>query len=483
MPHAIPSDATAAIDAIRAIVGPRGLCADVSDRGRYLTDWTGTFTGNALAVVRPASTEEVAAVVRTCAAAGIAITPQGGNTGVVGGSIPTGDRPHIVLSFDRMNAIRHVDADARIATVDAGIILQTLQEDVAGSGLTFPLMFGARGSCTIGGALSTNAGGSNVLRYGNARALCLGLEAVLPDGSIVSDLSGLRKDNTGYDLRDLLIGAEGTLGIITAATLRLFPAPVAVLTAFLSLRDLGAALSVLNRLQDISGGLVEAFEYMPGPLVAAICDHLAVRPPFETPAQTGILLEIASSRPSDAAQGEDGMQNLQRIILAALEAMMEEGLVLNALITSSEQQRLDLWRMRESTAETIYAEPRHYIFDISLPLAAIPDFVAVTDAETAAAGLSSLTVAHLGDGNLHHSLVADDDATWSTATLDALKSRILDRVHMMGGSFSAEHGIGRGKLDLMRHYCPPNRLSAMQKIKSALDPADIMNPGKMVPRP
>ncbi|CAO3359433.1 FAD-binding oxidoreductase [Azospirillum palustre] len=481
MQHALPHETATTVDAIRAIVGERGIVTDAASAARYLTDWTGEFTGEAIAIVRPASTEEVSQVVRLCAAAGIAITSQGGNTGIAGGGIPYGNRPHILLSLDRMRTIRSVDKAARTATVDAGVVLQTLQETIAPDDLIYPLMFGARGSCTIGGNLATNAGGSNVLRYGTARALCLGLEAVLPDGSIVSDLSGVRKDNTGYDLRDLLIGAEGTLGVITGAILRLFPAPVAVATAFLSLRDMNSALVVLNRLQDVSGGLVEAFEYMPAPLVEAICAHLQMRPPFDAPAEIGILLEIASSRPTDAEVDDTGTQNLQGIVLAALEALMEEDMVVDALVASSEQQRADLWRMRESAAEAIFAKPHVYMFDIALPLAKVPEFVSLTDAEVDAAGLSTLTVAHLGDGNLHYTMVADSDAAWTADTVNRLKDHILERVNQMGGSFSAEHGIGRSKLDFMRRYRKAERLSAMQKIKAALDPAEIMNPGKTIP--
>ncbi|WP_126975826.1 FAD-binding oxidoreductase [Frigidibacter oleivorans] len=483
MPHDPIPAADDTIGAIRAIVGERGLVTDAGDAARYLTDWTGRYTGEAIAVVRPASTEEVSAIVRICAANGIAITPQGGNTGIAGGATPHGNRPHILLSLDRMRSIRNVDKAGRTATVDAGVVLQTLQEAIADDGLIYPLMFGARGSCTIGGNLATNAGGSNVLRYGNARALCIGIEAVMADGSVVSDLSGLRKDNTGYDLRDLLVGSEGTLGVITAATVRLFPAPVAVATAFLSLRDLDAALVVLNRLQDVSGGLVEAFEYMPAPMIAAICDHLKMRPPVEVPAETGILLEIASSRPGDAVPDDSGMQTLQGIMLSALEALMEEGLVTDALIASSEQQRQDLWRMRESVGEIIFARRNVYMFDIALPLARVPDFIRVSDPEVAAAGFLSLNVAHLGDGNLHYAMTSDDDAAWTEGAVDGLKRRILERVREMGGSFSAEHGIGRSKLDFMRRYRTAERLAAMQRIKSALDPADIMNPGKTIPAP
>lgn len=472
---------TTILDDLRRALGPEALLTDPADCARYLTDWTGQYRGTALAVVRPASTEAVAAVVKLCAAAGVAITPQGGNTGVAGGGVPLGDRPHILLSLDRMKAIRRIDAAARSVTAEAGCVLQQLQEAIAPEGLIFPLMFGARGSCTIGGNLSTNAGGSNVLRYGNTRALCLGIEAVMADGSVVSDLSGLRKDNTGYDLRDLMIGAEGTLGIITAACLRLYPAPVIRATAFLALPDVASALSVLNRLQDASGGLVEAFEYMPGPMMRQICAHHGKRPPMAEPPETGILLELASTRGDDAAPDPEGTPRLQALVTEVLAGLMEEGLVADAVICASEAQRNALWQLREGAAEAIYALKGSYMFDLSLPLAAVADFVAQTDAESRALGFEVYTVAHLGDGNLHYTLAAGAGRDWSALPHSAQIDRILDRVAALGGSFSAEHGIGQAKLPYMPRYRSKARLAAMRAIKGALDPDDLFNPGKTIP--
>lgn len=469
------------LDELRSATGANAVLTRDEDKARYLTDWTGEFSGAALAVVRPSSTEEVSAVVRLCAAAEVAITPQGGNTSVAGGGVPAGNRPHILLSLDRMNRIRQVDLAARAVTVEAGCVLQTLQESLENDGLIFPLMFGARGSCTIGGNLSTNAGGSNVLRYGNTRALCLGIEAVMADGSVVSDLSGLRKDNTGYDLRDLLIGAEGTLGIITAACLRLYPAPVARATAFLALRDIEAALTVLNRLQDASGGLVEAFEYMPAPMMRRICEHHGKRGPFPEAAETGILIELASTRPDDAERDADGTSRLEALMTRGLTDLMEEGLVEDAVIANSTAQRDALWALREGAAEAMFALDDLYMFDISLPLAAVPAFVTETDAETRALGFEVLTVAHLGDGNLHYSLAAGEGREWASLPVAAHIQTILDKVAALGGSFSAEHGIGQSKLSFMPKYRSAARLAAMRAIKDALDPSGLMNPGKTIP--
>ena len=466
---------------LRTALGDTAVLTEPADCARYLTDWTGEFSGQALAVLRPASTADVAAAVRLCAAAGVAITPQGGNTSVAGGSVPLGNRPQVLLSLDRLRQIRQIDPAARSVTVESGCVLQHLQETIAPHGLIYPLMFGARGSCTIGGTLSTNAGGSNVLRYGNARALCVGIEAVMADGSVVTDLSGLRKDNTGYDLRDLMIGAEGTLGIITAACLRLFPAPVARATAFLALRDVAAALTVLNRLQDASGGLVEAFEYMPAPMMQQICTHHARRGPFAVPAETGILLELASTRPDDAAPDADGTPRLQALVTGVLAELMEEGLVEDAVIATSDAQRGAFWALREGAAEAIYALGGSYMFDIALPLAAVPDFVTETDADCRRLGFEVLTVAHLGDGNLHYTLTAAQGQDWTKLPVEAEVTRILDRVAALGGSFSAEHGIGQAKLAYMPLYRDASRLAAMRAIKDALDPAGLLNPGKTIP--
>lgn len=438
----------------------------------YLTDWTGAYAGEADAVVRPASTSEVARVVVLAQKLRCPITVQSGNTSVSGGSVP-GVAGGIVLSLTRMKRIRAIDTAARTATVDAGVVLQTLQEAVGARGLDFPLMFGARGAALIGGALATNAGGSNVLRHGNARDLCLGIEAVLADGSVVHGLTGLRKDNSGYDLRHLLCGSEGTLGIITGAVLKLLPAPRVRATAFLSLSGLDASLDVLNAFQDATGGLVEAFEWLPGDMVRAILDH---RPDLRTPlsdiAETGVLVELASTRADDADATEGGTR-LDAILLQVLEDQMAAGHVLDGAIAASGQQRQAFWTLREAVLETLAANDFSHI-DASLPLSEVPGFIAEAAPLATAAGLRPLLVGHLGDGNIHYAVVSQPGAAPDLpAFFDCLTDLLLAR----RGSFSAEHGIGRSKTALLAARKDPGQMAAMRAVKAALDPNWVLNPG------
>ncbi|WP_370267285.1 FAD-binding oxidoreductase [Nioella sp.] len=475
-------DPTRLLTELRAVVGEAHVLTEGEDMAGYLVDWTGRYRATALAVVRPGTTEDVAQIVRLCGAQGVAIVPQGGRTGLCGGGVPVAGQPSVVLSLTRMNAIRALDEAGRSVVAEAGVVLETLRNAALDKGLVFPLMFGAKGSCTIGGNLSTNAGGSNVIRYGTARELCIGIEAVLPDGSVIHALTGLRKDNTGYDLKDLLIGAEGTLGVITAAVFKLFPAPRARATAFLSAASLEAAITVLNRLQDYSGGGVEAFEYMPQPAVDVIRQVFPdIRAPLDAPAKTGILVEVASSRPSDAAEMEDGSIRLTSDVMALLADCLDEGLLLDVMVAQSEQQRRDLWHMRESILEAITKSGPANHMDISLPLNRIAPFVAEMDDHMAELGFQPLTVGHLGDGNLHYALAAAKGRDWDRLPHEQARNAILARLDQMNGSFSAEHGIGQSKLSLMAALKEPTQLAAMRAIKRALDPANIMNPGKQLP--
>lgn len=472
------------LDDCRAIVGEAALIVAEAERAPFEADWLGQYNSPAIAVACPASTDEVARLVALCAREGIAVVPQGGRTGLAGGGVPLGDRPSLIVSLSRMARIRGIDSQSRTVTVEAGMVLETLQTAVQQKGLNFPLMFGARGSCMIGGALSTNAGGSNVVRFGTARALCLGIEAVLADGSVFDTLAALRKDNTGYDLRDLMIGAEGTLGIITAATLQLFPQPVARATAFLALRSLRDAPDVLNALQDRTGGAVEAFEYMPQPVIDVICGAFPeTRPPLEGAADIGILVEIASTREVDAELMDDGAPRLNADLLAVLETQMEAGAVLDAAVATSGRQREALWKMRESVLESITHAGQAHHFDLSLPLQNVASFVESTDAKIAKLGFRALTIGHLGDGNLHYALAAPKGVDFDSLPLGAARAAVLQGLAEMGGSFSAEHGIGQSKLDLMQMLKQPSQLVIMRAIKRALDPANIMNPGKLVPAP
>lgn len=470
------------VDALRFIVGDANVLTQSGDVDGYLRDWTGQYCAPALAVVRPGSTTEVAEVVKLCQARRLALVPQGGRTGLCGGGVPVQGQPSVVLSLTRMTAVRSLDTDGRTVVAEAGVVLEALHEAASEHGLIFPLMFGAKGSCTLGGNLSTNAGGSNVVRYGNTRELCLGIEAVMPDGAVINALTGLRKDNTGYDLKDLLIGTEGTLGIITAAVFKLFPAPVARSTAFVSVASLGAAVEVLNRLQDHTGGGVEAFEYMPDAAVNVICKVFPeTRRPLERPAATGVLVEVASSRPSDGEAMGDGSIRLETEVMELLAELMEGGLLLDAMLAQSEQQRGDLWKMRESVLEAITEAGPAYHLDISLPLAKVAAFVEQMDPQMARLGFQPLTVGHLGDGNLHYALSAAEGRDWEALPLEAAKEHVFERLTQLGGSFSAEHGIGQSKLSVMSMLKEASQLAVMREIKSALDPRNIMNPGKLLP--
>ncbi len=469
---------------LEEIVGPSYVMPGAADAAApYRTDWTGQYSGTPLAIVRPKNTHEVADIVRACHAFGVSIVPVGGRTGLCGGGVSVGDSESIVVSLECMNAVRALDKSARTITLDAGVILQTAQEHALDAGLVFPLTFGAQGSAMIGGALSTNAGGSNVVKYGTTRELCIGIEAVLPDGSVINALTGLRKDNTGYDLKDLLIGAEGTLGIITAAVFKLSALPLTRTTGFLSLASLKDAPKALNALQDRTGGGVEAYEYMPAAAVDVICKEFpATRRPLEEAAETGLFFEVASSRKDDAETGDDGETRLQNMVFAALEELMEEEIVVDAMIAQSEQQRMDLWSMRESILEAITKNGPAYHMDISLPLAAVADFVEAMDTVVSDMGFQPLTVGHLGDGNLHYALSAAPGKDWAELPLNRAKEKAFALLVRLNGSFSAEHGIGQSKLGVMRELKQGSQLVAMRAIKHALDPKGLMNPGKFLPK-
>jgi FAD/FMN-containing dehydrogenase len=450
-----------------------------TDMVRYSRDWMGKYEGAPIAVVRPASTTEVAGCVRVAAAHGVAVVPVSGNTGLVGGTMTTGG---LMISLERMNRIRDLRPDARIVVAEAGVILSRLHEAAEAVGLYFPLWFGARGSAMLGGVLSTNAGGSNVLRYGSTRGLCLGVEVVLADGRVLDLMSELHKDNSGYDLKDLFIGAEGTLGIITAAVMKLVPAPRAHATATVAVRSLADALVLLNRMQEATGGRVEAFEFMP----ATYSRRLAVaRPdlglPFDHIPEVTILIEAATTVPREALPDETGAVPLVGLLEGVLGAMLEDGLITDAVVAQSQAQRRAMWARREAAAEISVGLSPAVDTDVCVPLDKVEVFLAQVLARLEAVdpGLTSLTVAHLGDGNLHFTAFPTrDDA--------GLKDRVLETVEdvvtELRGSFSAEHGVGLSKLNSMARRKNGVALDVMRAIKGALDPAGLMNPGKVIPR-
>lgn len=459
------------------IVGPANLLQG-ADAAGYAQDWTGKYRAAPLAVARPGTTGEVAALVRLAAEQGMPVVPVSGNTGLAGGTAADGA---LMISLARMNRIRDIRPAARIAIVEAGVILSALHEAAADHGLSFPLMFGARGSAMIGGNLSTNAGGSNVLRYGNTRALCLGLEVVLPSGQVMDLMSELHKDNSGYDLKDLFIGAEGTLGIITAAVLKLVPQPRAYATAMVALPRLDQALALLNRLQEATGGGVEAFEFMPRSYMERLAEcRPDMRPPFDETHDVNILVEIGATAPRDATPSDDGSLPVVETLEQMLAEMLEAGEVLDAVVARSEAQRAEIWARREAAAE-ISLNPQPVVdSDIAVPLDQVATFLERMEARLPQVDpvARALTVAHLGDGNLHYSVwPGQDDA----ALMDRIREAVEDVVAELGGSFSAEHGIGLSKKATMARRKDPVALGVMRQIKAALDPGNIMNPGKVLP--
>jgi len=467
----------AALDRIKTIVGPKGWTDDADAMRPHLEDWRGLYKGRARLVVKPASTEEVAGVVAACHDAGIPVVPQGGNTSLCGASTPEEDGAAVVLSLARMNRVREIDAANHTITVEAGCVLADVQARAADADRYFPLSLAAEGSCMIGGNLSTNAGGTNVLKYGNARELVLGLEVVLPDGRIWSGLRGLRKDNTGYDLKQLFLGAEGTLGVITAAVLKLFPKPTDVRSAFCAVPDIAAAVTLLGRARAESGDAVETFEFMPRLVIDLVLKHIPdTEDPLPARHDFYVLLELVTT-----ATGEHGLGDRLEAILASA---FEDGLVLDAAIAQSEAQRQAFWKLRENASEAQKDEGASIKHDISVPVSRIAEFYAAAFERVVAvdADVRLVGFGHVGDGNLHYNLQAPEgsDGRAFLANWERFNRAVHDTVVAMGGSISAEHGIGRLKREELAHYKDPVSLDLMRTIKAALDPKGILNPGKVL---
>jgi FAD/FMN-containing dehydrogenase len=464
------------IDSLRQIVGASNVLTE-GDLTAWVQDWRRRETGKALAVVRPGSTTEVAAVVKACAAARVSMVPQGGNTGMVVGSTPDASGTQVVLSLTRMNKVRTLDAGNLTVTVEAGCVLQNLQEACEKAGFLFPLSLAAEGSCTIGGNLGTNAGGTQVVRYGNTRELCLGLEVVNAQGEIWDGLTGLRKDNTGYDLRHLFIGSEGTLGVITAATMKLYPLPKSQLTAFAAVPSLEAAVQLLGLAHEHLGSGLTGFEVMGQFPLSLVAKHFPQqRVPFWQESEWCVVLENSDNESEEHARG-----CFERL----LEAAMEAGCASDAVVAESMAQAHALWHIRESIPLAQAEEGLNIKHDISINVSRIPEFVAETNALLLARfpGARMVVYGHLGDGNLHYNVQApenEDQALFlneQEAPMNALVYEVVDRYR---GSISAEHGVGSLKVDSLPKHKSPVALGMMRAIKQGLDPHNLMNPGRVL---
>lgn len=472
------SDRQAFLDAAADLLGPRGLTRDPELMEPWLTDWRGRFTGAALALASPASTDEVAALVRLCAKHAVAIVPQGGNSGMCGGATPDASGTAILLSLRRMNAIRSIDEQARQAVCEAGVILQTLHEAVEAKGLRFPLTLGGKGSATIGGLISTNAGGTQVLRHGSMRAQVLGLEAVLADGSVFDALTALKKDNRGFDLKQLLIGSEGTLGIVTAATLKLVPALADRVVLWAGVPSLKAARTLLLHCEGLAGDALEGFEVMAQQTLDDVVAHVpSARQPLAGRHEWHALIELVADRA--------GAERLGTLAENVLASAFENGLLEDAVMSSNEAQAEAFWQLRDEIAPAERAKGPAVQHDISVAVEQMPEFVdeAVPLLEKSWPGTEAVAFGHLGDGNVHFHVIAPpgvDPLEWQQGDGKQISSEVYDLVTKWHGSISAEHGIGQLKRDELARLGDPVSLAMMRAVKQALDPAGLLNPGKLV---
>lgn len=477
-PRSVPAAGQAALVArLGAVLGPRGLLTGAADMAPYGEDWRKLYSGRPLAVARPANTDDVAAVVRACMEAGVGVVPQGGNTSMVGGAAPADDGSEVVLSLARMNRVRMVDPVDLTVTLEAGVTLKAAQEAAAAAGCLLPLSIGSEGTAQIGGILATNAGGNNTVRHGNARDLVLGLEVVLPDGEVWAGLRRLRKDNTGYCLRQLFVGAEGTLGVITAAVLKLAPRLREVAVALCALPSCEAALDLFGRFQAHDPASVQAYEYMAGEGMALVLRHIpGVALPLEAPAGHYALVELATPRAGAA---------LRAALEDVLEAALADGLVTDAVIAESEAQRAALWRLREEHSEAQKRAGASVKNDVSVPVSKVPELIVRASAACQALlpGIRVVPFGHLGDGNIHFNLAQPEgmDPADFLALDHAIMDAVGEVVRDLDGSFSAEHGVGRLKPYMMPRWRGGAELATMRRIKAALDPLGLMNPGKLLP--
>jgi len=462
------------LDRLKEAVGVQGFSEDGSEIAPHLEEWRSKYRGHTPLLLKPSTTAQVSAVLGICQETDTKLVTQGGNTGLVGGQIPL--HGEVLLSTKRMNRIRHLDQSGMTLTIEAGVTLAEVQHAADDKGLLFPLSLASEGSCTIGGNIATNAGGTNVLRYGMTRALVLGLEVVLPGGAVLEMLRALPKDNSGYDLKQIFIGSEGTLGVVTAASLKLFPKPEVAVTAFAAVPSPAAALKLLGEMQHATSGMLSAFELIPRVALEFVTRHIAgTRDPLAAPSPWYVLTEATGGRHANlTASFEDGMA-----------AAITSGIVSDAVVASSQAQGAALWKLRESISESQKREGASIKHDISVPVAAIPDFLSKATPAVLALlpGARPVSFGHLGDGNIHfnfNSPAAGNDAAF-LAQWDEVQQLVHDIVKEFGGSISAEHGIGAMKVASLPRYKSHEELDAMRALKHAFDPKNILNPGKTVP--
>lgn len=474
--------ARAFIDEAESLLGPRGLTTDPEQMDSWLTDWRGRYTGRALAMASPSTTQEVAGLVGLCAAHRVPIVPQGGNSGMAGGATPDETGTALVLSLRRMNRVRSLDADTGQIVCEAGVILQHLHDTAQEAGMRFPLTLGGKGSATIGGLVSTNAGGTQVLRHGTMRAQVLGLEAVLANGEVFDALTPLKKDNRGFDLKQLLIGSEGTLGIVTAATLKLLPAPTGRVTAWAGMASITAARSLLRRVERDLGDALEGFEVVPAHCLDSVLAHLPnARAPLNERHLWNALIECVSTSSDSAA--------LRERLEASLAAALDEGLFADAVIAANDRQAEDFWHLRDSISAAERALGPAMQHDISVPVDKMPEFILAASPliEAEFPGTRAIAFGHLGDGNVHFHVLAPAGASrgeWEETQGKAVSARVHDLVCEWGGSISAEHGIGQMKVAELARLHDPVALALMTNVKRALDPMGLLNPGKLlIPAP
>ena len=465
------------LNELESIIGKNYVLTSEGETTPYLTDWRKRYTGKALAVLLPSNTQEVAAIVKACAKANIAIVPQGGHTGFCGGATPDVSGKQVVLNLKRMNQVREIDASNQTISMEAGCILQAVQERAVSEGFLFPLSLGAEGSCMIGGNLATNAGGTNVLRYGNTRDLCLGLEVVTAQGEIWNGLKGLRKDNTGYDLRDLFIGSEGTLGIITAAVMKLYPLPISQWTTLVATQDISSTIALLNLFQKRATSLLTGFEMMTQESLALNGKHF---PKLTNPLQNNppftVLIELSD---------HESEEHVRQLLESILEEALEGGMISDAIIAANLSQANSFWHMREHITLAQAAEGANLKHDITVPLSALKSFIQETDRliRSKYPGVRIINFGHLGDGNLHYNIAPPegvDAQAFNLANEKPVHELVYDQVERCGGSISAEHGVGQLKLEGLRAHKGAVAHDLMKTLKRALDPQNILNPHKVV---